>query len=82
MNKYQNMILWIGLILVLVYIFANHGGIFTTAFTKSGSTAKPGPALTLADFGLNGLAMGLPGSTGNNQSNSNNSGSAKTVVTV
>lgn len=73
MNKYQNMILWIGLALVLVYMFAKNG-IFTTAFTKPATTGTPGPALTLKDFGGT--------SAGNGQSNSGNSGSAKTTIVV
>jgi hypothetical protein len=73
MNKYQNMILWIGLALVLVYIFASHG-ILTSVFAKPASTAAPGPALTLKDFGST--------NTGNGQSNTNNQGSVKTTVTL
>lgn len=81
MNKYQNMILWIGLALVLVYIFSSHG-ILTSVFSKPASKTTPKPALTLSDFGLDGLAMGIPGSTGNGHSNSNNSGTAKSTVTL
>jgi hypothetical protein len=67
------MILWIGLALVLVYIFASHG-ILTSVFSKPATTATPGPALTLKDFGGT--------NTGNGQSNTNNQGSAKTTIVV
>jgi len=72
-NKYQNMIMWIGLALVLVYIFASHTTL-TSVFAKPASTGTPGPALTMKDFGAT--------NTGNGQSNTGNQGSVRTTVTL
>lgn len=71
MSKEQNIILWIGLALVLVYLFT--GNILSSFTKKTTTVSSPGPALTLADF------TGLSSSVGNGQSNTNNNGNAKVV---
>lgn len=74
MTKEQNIILWIGLGLVLVYLFT--GNILASFTKKTTTVSSAGPALTIQDFG------GLPSSTGNGQSNSGNNGHAKVVPTM
>lgn len=71
MTKQQNIILWVGLALVLVYLFT--GNILTSFTRKTTTVSSSGPALTMTDFG------GLPSTVGNGHSNSNNAGHANVV---
>lgn len=76
MNKQQNLILWIGLGLIMVYLLTDitvRNTLFGRGVKTVSSNIQPG--LTAADF------TGLPSSVGNTQSNTGNSGSAKVAGT-
>jgi hypothetical protein len=75
MSRYQDLILWIGLGLVLVYLFTD-ANVRNTLFNRSGTKPTPTAALTLADF------QGLPSSVGNTQSNTGNTGSVQTAILI
>lgn len=75
MTREQNMILWIGLALVGVYLFTDVT-VRNMIFNRKAAPPTTTAALTLADF------TGIPSSVGNTQSSTNNLGTAQTTITL
>jgi hypothetical protein len=73
MTKNQEYILWAGLFLLLVYLFAD-SNVRALLFNKK--TAGNTPVQQQNTF-LTSLVAGLPSSTGNTHSNTGNSGSVQ-----